>query len=105
MKSIAKFLALSISFFFTYTIAKAQNTELEKTTGYVNFSLGETTLPHEKTQSLALFGCNTNITIDSKLWNGPKGFIWNKANQVLSDIPVGHQVDPDGNAVLIDQHV
>ncbi|KYG80356.1 hypothetical protein AWW67_09245 [Roseivirga seohaensis] len=97
MKPCLKFLALSIPFFFAYSITKAQNTELEKTTGYVNFSLGETTLPHEKTQSLSLFGCNTNITIDSKLWNGPKGFSWNKANQVLSGIPVGHQIDPKTN--------
>lgn len=93
MKSLTKSIALSLSLFFFSLVAIAQNTSLPKTSGYVNFSLGETTLPHAKTQSLALFGCNTNITIDSKLWNGPKGFSWNKANQVLSGIPVGHQLD------------
>tara|TARA_R110001592_G_scaffold146692_5_gene370889 strand:+ start:4914 stop:5804 length:891 start_codon:yes stop_codon:yes gene_type:complete len=93
MRSPARLLALSISLFLIYSVATAQTIDPVNTTGFVNFSLGETTLPHAKTQDLALFGCNTNITMDSKYWNGPDGFQWGKANQVLSGIPFGYKKD------------
>jgi len=94
MKSATKITVFSLLLFFFSSIVVAQNTKLtEEATGYVNFSLGKTTLPHAKTQNLSLFGCNTNITMDSKYWNGPDGFQWEKANQVLSDIPFGYKKD------------
>jgi hypothetical protein len=93
MKSPTKLIASCFSFFLLCSVAMAQNNYKPTNTGYVNFNLGGTTLHHAKTQDLELFGCNTSITLGSKFWNGPNGFEWNKANQVLSGIPYGLQTE------------
>ena len=71
-----------------------QNTYEPKQTGFINFNLGRSTFKHKTQQSLSLIGCNTNITLDSKLWKGSKkGLVWGKENQIVPGIPSGAQVD------------
>jgi len=89
MKSTTKLIIFSLSLFFLTSVAIAQ----EKT-GYVNFNLGKTTLKTKTSHPITLYGCNTSITADSKYWKGVKNFKWNKANQILSNIPFGYQKKP-----------
>ncbi len=93
MQPTTKRIALLLSLILLYSGAIAQNTYTADSTGYVNFNLGNSTQAHSEYHSIALFGCNTILNVSSKFWNGPKGFKWNKANQILSGLPFGQQID------------
>ena len=94
MRSSTKFITLSLSIFLFYSCHhKAQKVNFPKIPAYVNFSLGKNTLASKKPHTITLFGCNTNIIVNSENWNGPNTFQWETPNQVLSGIPYGDQVD------------
>ena len=94
MKPSYKLTALTISLLLLCSGTMAQNTYQPDTTGYINFNLRGSTLPHAKHHMLTLCGCNTKITVDGTFWQGPKkGLLWNDTNQVLSGVPAGRQFD------------
>lgn len=59
--------------------------------GYVNFSLGKSTLPNKNAHQITLFGCNTVLDTASTEWHGQKTFQWNESNQLLAGVPFGYQ--------------
>lgn len=84
----------------------AQNNYIPNNTGaYINFNLLGSTLKDTKAQQISLYGCNTSITLDNTsitgpknvnnqiTIKGPKGFVWEKENQIVSGIPFGYQTD------------
>jgi len=102
MHLIPKLTTFSLLLFCSIVIA--QNTYQPDTTGYVNFNLGNTTLPHTEFQPVFLYGCNTNITINNKFWYQPNGLKWDQDNQVISGIPFGHQKDNNGEEFYVSKY-
>jgi hypothetical protein len=96
MRPSITLLAICFSLLTINNEAFAQNNYTPDSTGSINFNLGNSTLrqPKHQTQTLSLFSCNTSLTVNSKLWKGPKkGFEWQKKNQILKGIPFGYQTD------------
>lgn len=94
VQPLSKLLTLCLSLFLFCSGALAQNTYKPDSTGYVNFNLGTSTLKHDTYHQISLYGCNTSIVANGKIGKGNnKGYKWNQANQVLSDVPFGRQVD------------
>ncbi len=95
MQATTKLSMLCLAFTLLTLGASAQNTYIPNGPGYVNFNLGNTTLPHSDSarQPVTLYGCNTIISVPGKLPGGERGFLWNTGNQVLSGIPFGPQFD------------
>lgn len=89
--------ALSSLIIFLFYACQPKTTPTEndapKKPAYVNFSLGTSTLQTTQGHTIALYGCNTSVAANTKHWKGPESFTWNTPNQVVSDIPFGHQVD------------
>jgi hypothetical protein len=90
MPSPTKTIVFTLSLLFLYSGSIAQKLDQPDTTGYVNFNMGDATLPHGKYHQISLYGCNTSITVNSKY---PHGYTWNQPNQVLSGVPSGLQID------------
>ena len=97
MKSANKLILFSLSVIFLYSCNKKHDEpkkeDYPKIPGYVNFNLGESTLPNKDAHTITLFGCNTSVTANSNYWNGPKTFQWKKSNQILSGVPFGDHKD------------
>ncbi len=94
MQSPTKLIVLVLFLFLFYSCHhKTTKENYPKKPAYVNFTLGESTLPNKDAHTITLFGCNTSVTANSNYWNGPKTFQWKKSNQILSGVPFGHQKD------------
>ncbi|SNR15513.1 hypothetical protein [Tenacibaculum jejuense] len=115
MKFIIK--SISIVLFLFYTVGQSQNNYNVKNTGYLNFSISKSTLPHKSKQQISLYGCNTSIKIDSGKIVSPRysdgtiavkrlnGFSWDTNNQEVSGIPFGHQKNNTENKKFKDFYV
>lgn len=85
---------LFLAFYCLYCLlAQAQTTPAEDQAAYINFSLGHSTLAHQKYQQATLLGCKTTVVVDSAYMPGFDGLVWDQSNQVISNIPYGPQFD------------
>ncbi|CAL2055126.1 hypothetical protein [Tenacibaculum sp. 190524A05c] len=109
MKSTTQIIKVLALLFLICFKGQSQNNYDVKNTGYLSFSIANSTLPHKSKQQISLYGCNTSIIIDSGKVVSPKysngsysvkrsnGFSWNTANQEVSGIPFGHQKNKTNN--------
>jgi len=95
------FLTFLIVYIFCFSISiHSQNNYIPSKTGYINFTLNSNSLKKNSSQAIHLYGCNTSFTIDSAAVFNPENKFykkqalhWNTKNQVVNNIPFGHQKD------------